>query len=400
MVCVNERLRFCRYTPGTQFHAHQDGVHHGPNTQSRLTFMVYLNDDAFSGGETVFFNGRSEAMSGQDGTLRLKPRKGSLIVFDHALWHAGALVESGRKYVMRSDLMYEPRHLAQQVSGAFQPGHEGYVWVLASLGDEGFASAGRDATIRLWDREGGCRGTLEGHKQSILGLVESAPGELVSHSRDRTIRKWSLRTGKSTLIGTSDSAVLSCARLDCDHLVSGAADGGVTILNLTTGAADRRQGHACWVWAIAALGNGGFATAAEDGTIKLWQREGKHCTQVIELGRPLRTLASWVDADGSVTLAAGDIDGMVHVLAISPTPVLFNCLTAHDGPVRRVRFEARDVLLTCGEDGLVNRVSLLSQQCSLIGKHDNFATDVLPISPGRWISCGYDSRIIRHGTNT
>jgi WD40 repeat protein len=395
VVGVNERLRFCRYRPGTQFRAHQDGVHHHQNTQSRLTFMVYLNDDAFSGGDTVFFEQRSAAMSNRDAILCLRPRRGSLIVFDHALWHAGAIVDSGRKYLMRSDLMYEPQHLPL-VDGAFRPGHRGYVWALARLGDAGFASAGRDATIRLWDEEGRCLGQLHGHTQSVLGLVESAPGELVSHSRDRTIRRWSLATGKSTVIGTSDSAVLSCARLDGGRLVTGVADGCVTVWDLATGASDTRQAHTCWVWAIATLGDGGFATASEDGTVKLWLPEAPDCTQVIDLGRPLRTLGSWINADGSAILAAGDLDGTVHLLTTGPTLARLDCLVAHDGPVRRVRFESRQVLLTCGEDGLVRRWNLSSRQGTVIGSHENFATDVLPTSAGGWISCGYDGRIIQH----
>jgi WD40 repeat protein len=396
MVGVNERLRFCRYRPGSQFRAHQDGVHHRQHTQSRLTFMVYLNDDVFSGGETLFFAGRSAAMLGQDVTLCLRPRKGSLIVFDHALWHAGALVDSGQKYVMRSDLMYAPQHPAL-LDGPFQPGHRGYVWVLASLGDMGFASAGRDASIRLWDHEGGCLGQLEGHTQSILGLVLVAPGELVSHSRDRTIRRWSLATGKSTLVGTSDSAVLCCARLDCGRLVTGAADGRVTAWELATGVAGSRQAHACWVWAIAPLGGGSFATASEDGTVRLWPSEGGDCAQVIDLGRPLRTLASWIDADGSVILAAGDLDGAVHLLTTGPMLARLDCLAAHDGAVRRVRFETRHVLLTCGEDGRVIRWDLPTRQGAVIGAHENFATDVLPARAGRWISCGYDGQIRVHG---
>lgn len=399
MVGVNERLRFCRYRPGTQFRAHQDGVHHRQCAQSRLTFMVYLNDDAFSGGETLFFQGRSAAMSGRDATLRLQPRKGSLILFDHGLWHAGAPVDSGRKYLMRSDLMYEPQH-PESIDGPFQPGHQGYVWALASLGERGFASAGRDASIRLWTREGEYQGRLDGHSQSILGLLETAPGELVSHSRDRTIRRWSLATGTSTLIGTSASAVLCCARLACGRLVSGAADGRVTLWNLASGAANEHQAHASWVWAIAPLGNGAFATASEDGTVKLWQAEQRDCVQVIDLGRPLRTLASWIDADGRVTLAAGDLDGALHLLASGQTLTLTERFAAHDGAVRRVRFEARQVLLSCGEDGLVRRWQLPSRQGVVIGSHDNFATDVLPSGRGRWISCGYDGRIMRHGATT
>lgn len=371
-------------------------MHHRQSTQSRLTFMVYLNDAAFSGGETLFFAGRAAALSGRDATLCLRPRQGSLIVFDHGLWHAGARVGSGHKYVMRSDLMYQPQH-PTQVEGPFQPGHRGYIWALARLGDSGFASAGRDASIRLWDHKGECLGQLDGHTQSILGVLEIAPGELVSHSRDRTIRRWFLATGKSTLVGTADSAVLSGARLDGGRLVTGAADGCVTLWNLTSGAADRRQAHASWIWAIVPSGDGGFATASEDATVRLWQPEERDCAQMIDLGRPLRTLASWVDADGRVILAAGDLDGRVYLLATVPTLARLDCFAAHDGAVRRVRFEARDVLLSCGEDGLVKRWNLATRQATIIGSHDNFATDVLPIASGRWISCGYDGRIMLLG---
>ncbi|MEQ4222017.1 MULTISPECIES: 2OG-Fe(II) oxygenase [Pseudomonas syringae group] len=399
VIGVNERLRFCRYRPGTRFRAHQDGVHHRHNTQSRLTFMVYLNDDAFIGGDTVFFNDRSAAMSDRDAILCLRPRRGSLIVFDHALWHTGALVSAGQKYVMRSDLMYEPQQ-PPQLDGPFQPGHRGYVWALVRLGDSGFASAGRDATIRLWDRDGGCLGQLNGHTQSVLGLVECAPGELVSHSRDRIIRRWSLATGTSSVIGTSDSAVLSCAQLDCGRLVTGAADGSLMVWDLAAGTASRHQTHSHWIWAIAPLGNGRFATASEDGTVRLWQREEPDCVQVIDLGQSLRTLASWIDTHGSVILAAGDIEGMVHLLATDPVPLRLNSFCAHEGPVRRVRFESRHLLLTCGEDGLVSRWNLQSLQGTVIGSHDNFATDVLPTGDGRWVSCGYDGRIIMQGAKT
>ncbi|MGC5699134.1 2OG-Fe(II) oxygenase [Pseudomonas sp. NFXW11] len=395
-VGINERLRFCRYRPGSQFRAHQDGVHHRQGSESRLTFMIYLNDHAFSGGETLFFEERSAAMANQGVTLSLRPRQGSLILFDHRLWHAGAMVESGQKYVMRSDLMYEPEH-CPQAEGPFQPGHRGYLWALADLGDRGFASAGRDASIRLWDRQGSGLGQLEGHTQSILGLVESAPGELVSHSRDRTIRHWCLASGKSKVLGTADSAVLSSAKLSCGRLVTGTADGSVTLWNLETGAADSVQAHDCWVWALAPLADGGFASASEDGRVKLWQPEGWRCTQVIDLGRPLRTLATWVDSEAGIILAAGDIDGRVHLLAIDPTLKHLDSLDAHYGPVRRVRFEARQVLLTCGEDGLVRRWDLRSRQSVVIGQHENFATDVLPMGGGGWISCGYDGRIIMQG---
>jgi hypothetical protein len=99
---LNERFRFYRYDPGQKFLPHFDGCHQRSDRQrSQLTFMVYLNDD-FTGGETNFF--------GADLSHRrasVHPVRGMALVFAHLQLHEGAPVVSGRKYVLRSDVMYE-----------------------------------------------------------------------------------------------------------------------------------------------------------------------------------------------------------------------------------------------------------------------------------------------------
>jgi hypothetical protein len=91
---VNERLRFYRYDVGQQFDWHHDGAFERPNGErSRLTFMIYLNDD-FAGGETSF----------NDHVV--VPRKGLSLFFAHQLRHKGQPVIKGRKYVLRTDVMY------------------------------------------------------------------------------------------------------------------------------------------------------------------------------------------------------------------------------------------------------------------------------------------------------
>ncbi len=61
--------------------------------------MVYLNSD-FSGGETKFY--------GEDRAPRvaIRPEPGMALVFVHFQLHEGAPVISGRKYVLRTDVMY------------------------------------------------------------------------------------------------------------------------------------------------------------------------------------------------------------------------------------------------------------------------------------------------------
>jgi hypothetical protein len=91
---VNERFRFDRYDPGQTFRWHRDGYFERPNGErSRLTLMVYLNDD-FIGGETRF----EQSV--------IKPVSGMALCFIHHLAHEGAEVKHGRKYVMRTDVMY------------------------------------------------------------------------------------------------------------------------------------------------------------------------------------------------------------------------------------------------------------------------------------------------------
>ncbi len=105
-VGLNERFRFYRYDPGQRFVWHMDGAFHRDNgEQSRLTFMVYLNG-GFEGGATEFNLRRSGMIQLDDPLLTVTPAAGKLLVFRHDILHQGAAVTSGRKYVLRSDVMY------------------------------------------------------------------------------------------------------------------------------------------------------------------------------------------------------------------------------------------------------------------------------------------------------
>jgi len=105
VVGLNERFRFYRYDVGQKFDWHQDGYfERGNRERSLFTFMVYLNDD-FEGGNTSF----SDVYSGRSfPDFHVTPKKGSALVFYHPMMHRGDPVVTGRKYVMRTDVMYSP----------------------------------------------------------------------------------------------------------------------------------------------------------------------------------------------------------------------------------------------------------------------------------------------------
>lgn len=99
-VGCNECFRFSEYEPGGQFKMHRDGINQDSRgRRSVITVNIFLNDD-FTGGSTDFyFDDRK--------TLRhsIEPKIGRAAVFDSQHCHLGRMVETGRKYLLRTDVM-------------------------------------------------------------------------------------------------------------------------------------------------------------------------------------------------------------------------------------------------------------------------------------------------------
>jgi hypothetical protein len=98
VVGLNERFRFYRYDVGHRFAPHTDGCFERDNGErSYFTFMVYLNE-GFTGGATAFHH--------RHPSLLVTPERGKALVFYHRQLHEGMPVAAGRKYVLRTDVMY------------------------------------------------------------------------------------------------------------------------------------------------------------------------------------------------------------------------------------------------------------------------------------------------------
>lgn len=104
-VGLNERWRFYRYDPGQQFDWHFDGAYErSPVERSAFTFMIYLNGGV-AGGATEFNLRSHGGTRSDDPIVRVQPEPGKALVFPHRIYHRGAPVADGRKYVMRTDIM-------------------------------------------------------------------------------------------------------------------------------------------------------------------------------------------------------------------------------------------------------------------------------------------------------
>lgn len=92
---ADAQLRVYRYQPGQKFVTHRDGFTSAADAQSRLTYMVYLNDVS-EGGETYF----------PAYATNIRPAAGRALFFQHSLLHEGRPVARGTKYALRTDVLY------------------------------------------------------------------------------------------------------------------------------------------------------------------------------------------------------------------------------------------------------------------------------------------------------
>ncbi|MFZ6719457.1 2OG-Fe(II) oxygenase [Undibacterium sp. Ji49W] len=397
---INERLRFCRYRPDQQFNIHQDGVHfRDAGYQSKLTFMIYLSDEAdFCGGDTVFFDAGPESTAAKTGILgRVTPRAGSLILFDHSLWHAGEVVTRGVKHIMRSDLMYRQQQAARHAEDktAFTPAHQGYVWAMAKLPQGRIASAGRDTSIRIWQDDGSPANVLRGHSQSVLGLAVSNQHQLASVSRDRSLRLWNLETGLcEKTVHAHDAAVLGICTLPGSGLATCSADHSIKLWSDEATHVASLHGHTGWVWAICPASDSLLASASEDGTVRLWNIQPEKCIAVLSGDIALRCLAVSLDGNSLVT---GDMNGMLTVWSgLLTKPTITLKLRAHDAAARSICFLSADVLISSGEDKCIKLWNTHNGEPICTSRHDNFVTDILVHDKGNYLSCSYDGSIRMH----
>jgi hypothetical protein len=128
---LNVRWRVYRYDVGAVYRPHIDGAWAGSSLsddsegdgklefvpdafqgvqRSRMTFLIYLNDD-FDGGGTSFY--APSATKGCSVVRSVAPKLGSVLCFPHGehvehvgLVHEGSAVTRGSKYVVRTEVMY------------------------------------------------------------------------------------------------------------------------------------------------------------------------------------------------------------------------------------------------------------------------------------------------------
>lgn len=98
---MGSHFRIYHYQVGEYFKPHRDGSFQDKEQNSEITVLFYLNDT--DGGDTILMPYGPRFT--QD-YIHIKPHAGDCLMFEHAMWHEGHTVNSGEKFVLRSDLFF------------------------------------------------------------------------------------------------------------------------------------------------------------------------------------------------------------------------------------------------------------------------------------------------------
>jgi len=390
---LNPRFRVCRYQDGQSFRIHQDGAHaQDAETQTRLTCQLYLNSaEEFSGGATRFYAKAQGPLLGS-----VWPVCGSVIVFDHQLWHDGQPVTDGCKYVLRSDVLYRRSGPAQDPIAAqlddCLSGHRGYVWSVVSIGPGRLASASRDRTIRIWDTAGPrpqCMATWNAAAASVSCLAHH-DGALFSGSRDHSVTRWDVQTGVPTVVLRGDGAVL-CLVSHGGQLLVSAADGRLTALAADGTCLQTLSLSPTWLWSVASVSSEHVICGDEAGVLRLLS-----LPTLQDESAPGRGAVHALVALGDGRFCAGFASGQLAVYEVRHGRLHEQHVwQAHQGEIYAVVHQ-QGLLASGGEDGLLQQWDITGTPRQVSShSHPGFVRSVAVDAQGTlWTGC-YDHNIRR-----
>jgi cytochrome c len=205
--------------------------------------------------------------------------------------------------------------------------HGGPVRALA-VAPGALASAGFDQSVIFWDVAAGrARAVVRWHAGAVNALAALPDGAVASGGEDGRVAVWGAdpRGGEPARVLEGHEGPVASLAFREGVLASAAWDGTVRLWR--DGAAPVvLDGHRGNVNAVAFRADGVVVSAGFDGTLRAWREDGT-ADVLAEFGLPRNALAALPDG----TLAVGGVDGAVH-------------LVARDGTAREVFSGARPIV--------------------------------------------------------
>lgn len=368
---LNERFRYCKYSEGETFSNHLDGHYfRGNNIESKMTFLLYLND-GYAGGETNFYSDKdkSELLFSYQGKV------GDVLIFDHDIWHEGSAVLSGTKYILRSDLLFDSKTHSEN--------HLGYVWSLTAT-DEILISTGRDKSIRSWDNKMNALHEANYHEASVLKVV-SNDDYLYSTGRDGFICKATLNLDLIVKQFSTHATGLDLTLLNRD-VASVGSDGYLRLWDDNLNSLHETKAHNGWAWCVSHFRGDLLVSAGDDGFYRIWDSTLTLLDEFDLCAGAIRCMTIFdehifIGTEIGTVLKANLSNGGIE-----------ESMQAHSGIVRDLKV-VDGKLYSAGEDFKVNKISLDFCNVETIYEGLNFMTCVEELS-GNVLVSGYEGKII------
>ncbi|MFB7020455.1 NB-ARC domain-containing protein [Streptomyces microflavus] len=263
-----------------------------------------------------------------------------------------------------------------------------------------FATAGRDGTVRIWDRPSStCTATLTGHTNDVNSVAISPDGTwLASGGYDKTVRIWDRATSTctATLTGHTNDVNSVAISPDGTWLASSSRDKMVRIWDRASGTClATLTGHTDPVNSVAISPDGTWlASASYDKTVRIWDRATGTCTATLT-GHTLRVTSVAISPDGT-WLASGGYDKTVRIWDRA-TSTCTATLTGHTDNVNSVAISPDGTwLASSSRDRAVRIWGRASGTClaTLTGHTDDVIS--VAISPdGTWLASGGHDETVR-----
>ncbi|MBP0017065.1 MAG: AAA-like domain-containing protein [Cyanobacteria bacterium SBLK] len=318
-------------------------------------------------------------------------------------------------------------------------GHNSGIWGVAYAPDgETIATASKDGTANLWNREGQLLATLEGHKAAVLGVAFAPDGRTIATaSEDNTAKLWDVEGNLLETLTGHDAAILdivfspdgeAIATMGEDSVVklwtrdgqlrytlsghNAAVWGGVfspdgeTLITVSTDTTVKfwsREGqlqntfvaHDDPVWDVAISPDGQtIATTSSDRTVKLWTREGGLLGTLI--GHESRVLAIAFSSDNQ-TLATASEDNTAKVWTRQGQ--LLATLTGHDAGIWDIAFSPKgDALITASDDKTAKLWNWKDRFLTVLIAHEGGVWDVEFLPDGQTAITGSEDKTAKMWT--